>query len=157
MKNVMLFASISLASGLLLINVYNSLIDTRSWGSDIPHSIGTAREYYKTVNPGNFYRFFSPLNQVLALLVLVLFWKVCPSARLTLGIALLIYILVDVLTFAYFYPRNEIMFKTAQLTDVDLLKRVWSEWDVMNWFRSALLLAGIVFSFLSLHKICLQK
>lgn len=63
MKTTILFASISLASGLLLINVYNSLIDTKSWGSNIPGSIATAREYYKAVNPGNFYRLFSPLTR----------------------------------------------------------------------------------------------
>jgi hypothetical protein len=51
MKTIILFASISIASGLLLVNMYTSLIDARSWGSDIPNSIATAREYFKTVNP----------------------------------------------------------------------------------------------------------
>ncbi len=157
MKTILLFTSISLASGLLLINVYNSLIDTKSWGSDIPNSIATAREYYKNVNPGNFYRIFSPLNQLLGLLVLILFWKSNPDVRLTLGIALALYIAVDVMTFAYFYPRNDIMFKTALLTDIDTLKKAWSQWNVMNWVRSSLLVAGLVFSFLALHKIYLQK
>lgn len=157
MKITLLFASISLASGLLLINVYNSLIDTRSWGSDLPNSIATAREYYKMVNPGNFYRIFSPLNQVLALLVLILFWKSTPSVRPYLGIAVVLYVLVDVFTFAYFYPRNDILFKTASLTDIDTLKRVWSEWDAMNWVRSSMILVGVFFAFLSLHKIYLQR
>ena len=66
MKNVFLFASIILASGLFFTNTYNSLIDARSWGSAIPHSIAVTREYYSHVNPGNFFRIFSPLNQVLA-------------------------------------------------------------------------------------------
>ena len=157
MKNVVLFASIGLASGLLLVNVYTSIVDAKSWGSDIPHSFGAAREYFKTVNPGNFFRVFSPLNQALALISLILFWKLSPSIRLHLGIALVLYVLADVLTFAYFYPRNDIMFKTALLTDVDTLKKAWSEWNSMNWLRSLIVLAGIVFSFLSLHKIYLQK
>jgi hypothetical protein len=67
MKNVLLFASILIACGLLLTNIYNSLIDAKSWGSNIPKSIETARQYYQTVNPGNFFRIFSPVNQVLAL------------------------------------------------------------------------------------------
>jgi len=62
-----------------------------------------------------------------------------------------------VLTFAYFYPRNDIMFRTAQLADVDTLKKAWAEWDMMNWVRSAVLLMGLFFSCLSLHKIYLQK
>ncbi|QBZ99117.1 DUF1772 domain-containing protein [Flavobacterium sangjuense] len=157
MKTTLLFVSISLASGLLLVNVYNSLIDTRSWGSDLPNSIAVARDYFKMINPGNFYRIFSPLNQLLALLSLILFWKVSPAIRLYLGISLVLYVLVDALTFAYFYPRNDIMFKTAQLTDIPTLKKAWSEWNMMNWVRSLLLLIGVVFSYLSLHKIYMQK
>jgi hypothetical protein len=152
MKPIILFASIAIASGLLFVNMYTSLIDARSWGSNIPNSIAAAREYFKTVNPGNFFRLFSPINQVLALLVVILFWKSSPSIRLYVGAAFVLYILADALTFAYFYPRNDIMFRTAQLTDIQLLKKTWSEWSTVNWIRSFVLLAGLFFSFLSLHK-----
>ena len=153
MKKIILFASITLASGLLFANLYTSLIDARSWGSDIPNSIATAREYFKTVNPGNFFRLFSPVNQALGIIVLILFWKASPSIRLCLGAALALYLLAEGLTFGYFFPRNDIMFRDARLTDVDLLKKTCSEWATMNWIRSGILLAGIFFSFLSLHKI----
>jgi hypothetical protein len=157
MKNIVLFASIAMASGLLLTNIYTSLIDAKSWGADIPQSMGTAREYFKSINPGNFFRIFSPVNQVLGLLVLILFWKSSPAIRMNLGIAFVLYILGDVFTFAYFYPRNDIMFRTAQLTDVDTLRKAWAGWNSMNWLRSFILLAGLVFSFLSLHKIYTLK
>lgn len=157
MKTLLLFPSIIIASGLLIMNVYNSFIDAKSWGSDIPNSIATAREYFKAVNPGNFFRFFSPLNQILALLALILFWKSSPAIRLNLGIALALYILADVLTFAYFYPRNDIMFRTAQLSDVTTLKKIWSEWNAMNWVRTIIVLAGLSFSCLSLHKIYIAE
>ena len=152
MKNLILFASVSLASGLLFTNVYNSLIDVKSWETDIPNSIATTREYFKAVNPGNFFRVFSPVNQLLGLLVLILFWKSAPSVRIWLGAALAMYVLTDVLTFAYFYPRNDLLWKTARLTDIDLLKKTVSEWGRMNWVRNLMLAAGIFFSFLSLHK-----
>ena len=153
MKNLILFGSLMVASGLLFVNLYTSLIDAKSWGSDIPNSISTARQYFKTTNPGNFFRLFSPLNQVLALLALILFWKAAPSVRLYLALAVVTYVLADVLTFAYFYPRNDIMFRTANLNDTGLLKKVWSEWTSMNWVRSLVILAGIFFSCVSLHKI----
>lgn len=155
MKTIILFASISIACGLMFVNIYTSLVDVKSWGGDIPNSIATAREYFKTVNPGNFFRLFSPVNQVLGLLVLVLFWKSAPSIRLCLGGAFILYILGDVFTFAYFYPRNDVMFKTAQLTDVDLLKKTVSEWSTMNWLRSLVIMAGLFFSCIALHKIYL--
>jgi hypothetical protein len=156
MKTIILFISIGIASGLLFVNLYTSLVDAKSWGSDIPHSIATTREYFKTVSPANFFRLFSPINQVLGLLVLILFWKTSSSIRLCLGAAFALYILGDVFTFAYFYPRNDIMFKTAQLTNVALLRKTAAEWSAMNWLRSLVVLTGLVFSCISLHKIYLM-
>ncbi len=157
MKKIFLFASISAAAGIFLMSIYNSIIDAKIWGSDIPHSIATAREYFKTTNPGDFFRIFSPLNQVLGLVALVLFWRSSKTTRIYLGIALVMYVLGDVMTFAYFYPRNDIMFKTASLTDIDTLKRVWAEWDRMNWVRSFVVFVGLCFSFVSLHRIYTLK
>jgi hypothetical protein len=151
MKNTILFLSIAVASGALFINVYNSVVDAASWGSHIPESIETARQYYSTVTPATFLRVFSPLNQILALLALILFWKAAPSVRKYLGIALVMYIVTDVLTFGYFYPRIAIMFETG--TDIKDLTQAWQEWDAMNWVRSFVILVGVFFSSLSLHKI----
>lgn len=157
MKALLLFASMLVASGLLFTNVYTSIVDATSWGSDIPNSIAAAREYFKVVNPGDFFRLFSPINQVLGLLVLILFWKSTPTIRLYVGIAFALYVLSDVMTFGFFYPRNDILFKDAALTEVDRLRKVWSEWNSMNWVRSAILLVGIVFSGLALHGWYLRK
>jgi hypothetical protein len=153
MKNIILFGSIAVASGLLLTNIYTSIVDAKSWGADIPQSIDTARKYFKVTNPGNFFRIFSPINQLLGLLALVLFWKASPSIRINLGIAFALYLVAEAMTFGYFYPRNDILFRTAQLTDTDTLRKVWGQWNSMNWVRSLALLIGLTFSFLSLHKI----
>jgi hypothetical protein len=152
MKQIFLFASISVACGLLFSNVYSSLIDAKSWGADLPNSMAVARDYFRTVSPGNFFRIFSPVNQALGIIVLILFWKTSPSIRLFLGIALAMYLLAEGLTFGFFFPRNAILFRNASLTDVELLRKTWSEWTTMNWIRSGILLTGIFFSFLSLHK-----
>ncbi len=153
MKHVLLFASITLASGLLFTNIYNSMIDAQSWGSNIPQSIDVARNYFHSVNPGNFFRIFSPLNQLLALLVLVLFWKGTPNIRIYLGIALILFVLCDAFTFAYFYPRNDLMFKDAPLTAIDTLRNAWTGWNTMNWVRSLMIFTGVCFSFTALHKL----
>ena len=81
MKRTILFLSLTLGAGLMLTNVYNSMIDARSWGSDLPASLETARQYFRTANPGDFFRVFSPLNQALALLALLLFWRSGRRAR----------------------------------------------------------------------------
>lgn len=157
MRTLFLFASIIVASGLLLTNVYTSMVDAASWGSDIPNSIAAARDYFKVVNPGNFFRVFSPINQALGLLVLILFWKTTPTIRGALAAALVLYVLADVFTFAFFYPRNYILFSSAALTEVDKLQKAWSEWNSMNWVRSLIALLGIVCSCWGLHLSYLRK
>jgi len=157
MKKNILFLSITIATGLLFTNLYSSLVDARSWGNDIPNSIGAAREYFKVANPGNFFRIFSPINQALGLVCLVIFWKTSPSIRISLAIALVLYLAAEGLTFGYFFPRNEILFKSASLTDVETLKKVWSEWNSMNWVRTSILIIGVYFSYYSLNKIYLLK
>jgi len=153
-SKIVLFMSITVAVGILATNVYTSVIDAPSWGTNIPESIQTARDYFKSGNPGKFFRVASPLNQVLALIALVLFWKSVPSARMFLGMALGCYVLTDVFTFAYFYPRNEIMFIKG--TDPALLSKAWSEWSSVNWLRSLVCFAGVCASFVSLDKIYMK-
>ena len=153
MKRYVLLLSIAIASGLLLTNVYTSMVDSSSWGSAIPQSILTAREYFKASNPGKFFRVFSPLNQLLGLAALIGYWRTSRRARFALAAAFLLYVLGDVLTFAYFYPRNEILFNAVPIATTEVLRKVWHEWDAMNWVRSLILLVGILFSFSGLNSI----
>jgi hypothetical protein len=54
MKKAILCLSIICASGLTIVSIYNTIVDAKSWGSDIPASIQTARDYYKHVDPRRF-------------------------------------------------------------------------------------------------------
>jgi hypothetical protein len=65
--------------------------------------------------------------------------------------AFLLYIIGEAMTFEYFYPRNDIMFK-SDLADVEHLKNTWQEWRSMNWVRSLVIAAGVVCSALALHR-----
>ena len=93
---------------------------------------------------------------LLIVLALFLFWKKSSSIRLFLGIALLCYVSSMILTFTYFYPRNEVMFLSEQLPGTETLKRVASKWGRMNWVRSLIWLADLVCSFLALDKATLS-
>jgi hypothetical protein len=147
LRKSLLILAITFAAGLLFVNVYNSLVDAVSWGSNIPASIQTTRDYYKVVNPGNFFRVFSPINQVLALLVLIVCWKTNKRIRIYSALALLIAVTSDGFTFAYFYPRNEIMFSSPIDTNLEAIKTAWAEWATMNWVRSGLVLLNLIFDF----------
>ena len=60
MKKIILFSSVALACGVLFGNIFNSMVIFEVAQSDIPNSIVAAREYFKTVNPGDFFKIFSP-------------------------------------------------------------------------------------------------
>jgi hypothetical protein len=93
----------------------------------------------------------------MALLVLILFWKVSATVRIYLGMALALYVLTEVFTFAYFHARNKILLETSPLPDIDTLKKAWTSRHNMDWFRRFVIIAGLVFSFLALHEIYMAK
>jgi hypothetical protein len=150
MKRSILFASMAIASGLVLTNIYTSIVDVPAWSHNLPASVDTARQYYSVSNPGNFFRIFSPLNQFLGLLCLIVFWKKSRQVRMLLAAAFLLYVTGEGMTFMYFYPRNAILFD-AQHTDLETLQTTLSQWRGMNWVRSLVIALGVVCSAIALH------
>ncbi|MEO6758440.1 MAG: DUF1772 domain-containing protein [Saprospiraceae bacterium] len=157
MKRIVLYASITLMAGLALTNIYNSLVDAPNWGGNLPQSIENARAYFSVSNPGDFYRIFSPANQVLAILSLVLFWRSGKRVRLFLGFAVLVALAGDALTFGYFYPRNAILFRADVRNNLAEIAEASRQWSSMNWVRSLLVGLGLVFQFLALDQLVAPK
>ena len=147
MKKLVLFLSIICASGLTLVSIYNTVIDAQSWASDIPASIQTARDYFQHVDPRRFYAVAGPINEILILLTLVLFWKDAVSLRVYFAISLLMYSAIVAMTFAYFIPRDLILFTWSIPDHLDQIKTAAFEWTHMNWLRTLLGLIGVLFSF----------
>src|SRR5438128_4379989 len=136
MKKLILFLSIICASGLTMVSIYNSVIDAQSWGSDIPASIQTARDYFAHVDPRRFFEVAGPVNLVLTVLTLILFWKDSFAS----------YAAILILTLAYFFPRNLILFTWSISDHIEQIRRAAAQWSAMNWLRSLLGLSGVLFS-----------
>ncbi len=152
MKKLILYAAVAFSSGLFFTNIYNSIVNAANWESNIPQSIAATRNFFVVSNPGSFFQLIDAPNLVLTVLALILFWRKSAVIRRYLGIAILCYISSLILTFTYFYPRNEIMFLSEQLPDAGTLEKVASEWGRMNWVRSLIWLAGLICTFLALDK-----
>ena len=148
--------SVAVASGVLFANVFNSMVIAVATESNIPNSVIAGKEYFKSTNPGDFFKSFSPASQFLTLLSLTIFWKRFKNVRLLLGIALICYIIGDILAFTYFHPRTDVIFSDP-IPDIETLKKLSSEWSMMNWVRNFILLMGLIFSFLAVDKICSSK
>ena len=149
-RKSILYSVTAVACGILFVNIYTSIVDAISWGSDMPASIQTTRDYFKSGDPGKFFRIFSPANQILALLALIVCWKVNKKIRMYCALALVTAAAIDGFTFAYFYPRNDIMFVQPIEGNIDAIKSAWSSWSAMNWVRSGLILVNVVFNFTAL-------
>jgi len=143
MKKLILFLSIISASGLVMITIYNLLVDANSWGSNIPSSILTARDYYRQVDPRRFFAIVAPVNQILILLTIILFWKESVSMRVYFSVAFLLYAIIASLTFIYFVPRDMIIF-TSPVENTSQIEIALSGWKQMNWLRTFLGLAGVL-------------
>lgn len=151
MRKIVLYSAIAFSSGLFFSLVFNSIVNAANWESNIPHSITATRDFFVVANPGTFFQVVDPTTMLLTVLALILLWK-SSSIRMFLGIALLCYISSMILTFTYFYPRNDLMFTSEQLPDIETLKKAATEWGRMGWVRCLLSLAGLVCSFIALDK-----
>jgi hypothetical protein len=147
MKKTILFLSIICASGLTMVSIYNTIIDAASWSSDIPTSIQVARDYFQRVDPRRFYGVAGPVNLTLIVLTLILFWKHTVRIRVCFAISLFCYIAIVLLTLGYFVPRDLILFTSSIPDHVDQIRTAAAQWSHMNWLRSLLGLAGVLFSF----------
>ena len=152
MKKIILYAAVAFSSGLFFTLLYNSIVNAANWESNIPQSITATRDFFVVANPGTFFQLVDPTTTLLTVLALILVWKNFSSIRLYLGIALLCYITSMILTFTYFYPRNDLMFLSEQLPDAAILKKAATEWGRMGWVRCFLSLAGLVCTFIALDK-----
>src|SRR6478609_1945150 len=146
---ILLALSAAVAAGILFVNLYTSLVDAPNWGADLPNSLLAARHYFSVANPGTFFRIFSPLNQVLAVIAVIACWKF-PRERYIAIASLALAILADAFTFAYFYPRNEILFVAPMEATVDTVRLAWEQWSTMNWFRSAMCAVNTALAFVLL-------
>ena len=153
MKKVILYLSIAFMAGIAFVNMYNSIVDTSSWISNVPDSVAVFRQYYHSVNPGTFFRLFSPINQFFALVAVIMFWKTTGKIRLFLIIAFILAVTGDVITFAYFYPRNSQLINLPIQGNTEKFTTILKGWRFMNWVRTGIIFTGLLFSCLALHQI----
>ena len=145
-RSILLALSAAIAAGILFVNLYTSLIDAPNWGANLPNSILAARQYFSVANPGNFFRIFSPLNQVFAIIAVIACWKFKRERYIAFA-SLALAVLADAFTFGYFYPRNEILFVAPIEASIDNVRLAWEQWSTMNWFRSAMCAVNAILAF----------
>ncbi|WBV58840.1 DUF1772 domain-containing protein [Chryseobacterium daecheongense] len=152
MKLFILYLYIIIGSGILFVNLYNSIVDAPNWGRNIPDSLETAKNYFQQKTPADFFKITGPLHHLIGLAVIIFLWNPYPQTRGYIISAFILFVLADVFTVLYFFPRNDILFGQKPV-DPKIALQTWKEWSHMNWIRSLILLSGVVISCISLYKI----
>jgi Domain of unknown function (DUF1772) len=129
-----------------MVSIYNTIVDAESWSSNIPTSIQTARDYFQHVDPRRFFTVAGPVNLILIVLTLVLFWKDSVKIRVCFATSLALYAAIVILTLVYFVSRNLILFTSSIPDHIEEIRMAAAQWSHMNWLRSCLGLAGVFFS-----------
>jgi uncharacterized membrane protein len=150
MKRAVLSIAIVATAMVLGANVYTSVVDAPNWGANPPQGFEAARQYMRVRDPGDFFRIFSPASQVALLAAAIMCWPLRHVRWLAVA-ALVAGVAADAMTFAYFYPRNDIMFVNP--LDVGAATRAWSEWSAMNHVRSALVLTAVLLLLRTLSRV----
>ena len=123
--------------------VYESVVNAPNFANGIPESLDHVRQFWSVTNPGNYFRIVAPATQLLTVLSLLLSWKRPAGRRGWLLAALLLVVGADVITFAYHYPRNDLLFSDPLSQSPEALERAAREWGTMNWARVALCFAAV--------------
>jgi len=129
---------------LLGAGCYESVVMAPNYAAQVPESLQHARSFLVVSNPGNYFRVLAPATQITLVLAAILTWRI-PGARWWILGALAGVALTDVITFAFHYPRNAILFQRP-LTEVPVsrLQEVTREWGYGNLVRIGLLFGAVV-------------
>lgn len=142
-RQILGFATIILLGALVGAGCYESVVMAPNYAADIPNSLEHARLFMRVTNPGNFFRVLAPATQLALLLSVVIFWRLRPS-RWWYVSALVLLLSVDVITFTFHYPRNDLLFHSPMTQSVPQLTAAAHEWATGNVFRIGLLLASAI-------------
>jgi uncharacterized membrane protein len=129
-----------IALGMLLgASTYESVVMAPNYAARVPESLERIRGFFVTTNPGTLFRVLAPATQLLLVVAILQNW---PERRVRWWLvgALVALTLADAITFAFHYPRNELLFRRP-LSDLPAaqLEEAARQWGHGNHVRVGLL------------------
>ncbi len=119
---------------------------------DVPRSLETATEFMVVRGPGDFFPPLGFLSWLTGIGSLILGWRVKPARYWILG-SLLLMVCQGLVSMAFFWPRNTIMFQEGTAVhSVAYLKQTAQEFQTGHWLRVATSAAASASSFVGFLK-----
>ena len=145
------FLPLILLSMLLGASSFQVVVDMPNW-TGLP-ALEHYRAFYQVLNPGTFFQMLLPTTLLALLAALVCNWRPIPATRWRLAGALALTILVGVITFAFHFPRNRILFEDPLTRTAAYYHQVVMEWAAGDYIRLAMIVTAIVLVAVSMIRI----
>jgi hypothetical protein len=119
---------------------------------DVPRSLETAMEFMVVRGPGDFFPPLGLLSWVTGIGSLILGWRAKSARYLLLG-SMIVIVCQGLVSMAFFWPRNTIMFaEGTAVHSVAYLKQTAQEFQTGHWLRVALNAAASALAFMGFLK-----
>ncbi len=119
---------------------------------DVPRSLETAMEFMVVRGPGDFFPTLGLLSWLTGIGALILSWRVRSARYWILG-SLIVMVCQGLVSMAFFWPRNTIMFEEGvAVHSVAYLQQTAQEFQTGHWFRVAFNAAASALSFVGFLK-----
>ena len=145
------FLPLLLLSMLFGASSFQLAVDAPNW-TGVP-ALEHYRAFYPVINPGTFFQTLLPTALFALLAALVCNWRPIPTTRWRLAGALALTILVGVITFAFHFPRNRILFEDPLTRTAAYYRQVVMEWAAGDYIRLAMIVTAIVLVAVSMIRI----
>lgn len=136
----LLLVGLALQGSLLGANLFEAVVDVPNWRRE--GGLAAYREFTKVRNAGHFYRVLSPITILLLAAALITGWG-DPTRNALVAAALAAAVVAEVLTVAYFFPRNQKLF-FAPAGPPQNAAEIVAEWGRANVVRCAIVAAGLI-------------
>ena len=134
-------------------SLYQMIAEVPNWSTNPAEELQAYRQFFRLSHAGYFFQTLVPFTLLSLLAATALLWNQGRALRRPLLLLLAGLVVNEVFTFAYFMPRNLVLFlpSTASI-DADTVNTMAREWKMANYPRLVVTL-GIIYTFLRTHRL----
>ncbi len=133
-------------------NLFDVIVNEKNLTRNFPDSVEHIRRFYKFSNPGHFFRLFTPIYGLSALIALLCFWHVAYGRRWLIIGSILSYALTQVITIVYFFPQNQLLREGPIDELTTLFTKFATTRTYLDFLRNVLTLTAVVLLLIALSQ-----
>jgi hypothetical protein len=122
------------------------MVEYPNWFSNVPYSLQATQDFYRVLHPGHFFQTFGPLSVLSAILFIIIGWRIAGVRNLVL-VSLGLFIVIELLTFLYIYPRLSVLFDPSVMSQpLDAVKFAAGQFTIADRVRTLLMFVASGFA-----------